>query len=78
MSEGPQDRDAILTQASAANLTEDSHPSLIYRHGASMAKKAVRSKPQFAEFMCDHNEVGKPHNRPLYPTNASSRSFDTW
>ncbi|KAF8589790.1 hypothetical protein K439DRAFT_1331564 [Ramaria rubella] len=46
-----------ITQVPLANLSTDSHPSQIFPHGASMAKKTVRSKPKFVEFMCSHNEV---------------------
>ena len=59
MAEGSQSRDVTLMQTPTANLlADDSHPSLIVKHGASMAAKAVRSKPRFSEFTCSHNEVG--------------------
>ena len=42
------------TQIPSMNLSAESYPSA---HGGSFAKKAVKSKPRFTEFMCSHNEV---------------------
>lgn len=55
MAESSQNRDVLLTQAPTANLSTDD--SLVYTHGASIAERAIKAKPRFAEFMCSHNEV---------------------